>query len=102
MDNGNSNNGELPATEKQKEYVRDLIENMTREQASKVIDVLKNGTEIQPAEANGEPLITEKQKAYIKSILDSRGIAYSEERLSDMTRKQASELISKYAGEGAE
>jgi len=98
----NENNGKLPATEKQKQYIIDLAESMTREQASKVIDVLKNGTKNQPAEANGEPLITERQKAYIKAIYAENGIDYDEEELDSMTRKEASEIISSHTGEGAE
>jgi hypothetical protein len=45
MENENSDNGNLPATERQKEYIKDLIENATREQASKVIEILKAGAE---------------------------------------------------------
>jgi len=41
----NENSGILPATEKQKQYIIDLIENMTRKQASRVIDLLKDGAE---------------------------------------------------------
>jgi len=97
----NENNGKLPATEKQKQYIIDLAESMTREQASKVIDVLKNGTKNAPAEANGEPLITEKQKAYIKAIYAQNDIEYDEEEISSMSRKEASELIGSYIGGGA-
>jgi len=68
----NENNGILPATEKQKQYIIDLTEQMTREQASRVIDVLKSRAtrDYTPAKANGEPQITEKQKAYLKAIYD--------------------------------
>lgn len=103
MDNGN--NGTLPATDKQKQYIIDLTERMTREQASRVIDALKNGTAMannNTSKPNGELPITEKQKAFIKQIYSDNGIDYDEEEISDMTRKEASELISGCIGGGAE
>ena len=100
----NENNGILPATEKQKQYIIDLTESMTREQGSKVIDVLKSRAtnDYRPARANSEPPITEKQKAYIKGIYEEHGIDCDEEQISSMTRREASELISSHTGEGAE
>jgi hypothetical protein len=77
---------------------------MTREQASRVIDILKDRatSDYTPAKSNGEPTITEKQKAYLKEIYEQNGIEYDEEQVSSMTRKEASELISSHTGEGAE
>lgn len=100
MDNENS--GILPATEKQ-QYVIDLTEHMTREQAGRVIEVLKNGatpnndTSPRP---NQELPITDKQKAYIKDIFEQNGMDYDEEELNNMTRREASQLISRHAGRG--
>jgi len=105
MDNGNGNNGKLPATDKQKQYIRDLAENMTREQASRVIDVLKNGVAIannNTSKLNGELPITEKQKACIKEIYSENDWNWDEEEISSMTRKEASELISGCIEGGAE
>jgi len=105
MDNENGNSGKLPATEKQKQYIIDLTERMTREQASKVIDVLKNGTATannNTSKPNGELPITEKQKAFIKEIYAQNDMDYDEEQVSSMTRKEASELISSHIGGGAE
>jgi len=101
MDN---ENGKLLATEKQKQYIIDLTERMTREQANRVIDVLKSGatSSYTPAKTNGELPITERQKAFIKQIYSDNGIDYDEEEISDMTRKEASELISGCIGGGAE
>jgi hypothetical protein len=102
MDNENS--GILPATEKQKQYIIDLTENMTREQAGRVIEALKNkaADDYTPAKPNSELPITEKQKAYIKDILAGNGMDYDEEELNNMTRSEASQLISSHRGQGAE
>jgi len=101
MDN---ENGKLLATEKQKQYIIDLTERMTREQASRVIDVLKSGAtnSYTPAKTNGELPITEKQKACIKGIYSENDWNWDEEEISSMTRKEASELISGCIGGGAE
>jgi len=74
---------------------------MTREQAGRVIDVLRNraASDYTPAKANGEPQITEKQKAYLKAIYEQNGIEYDEEQVSSLTRREASELISSHTGE---
>ncbi len=103
MDNENENSGQFPATDKQKQYIKDLTEGMTREQASRVIDVLKSNAANDYAQerANSEPTITDKQKQYIKDIYEQNGIEYDEEQVSGMTRREASELISSHTGEGA-
>jgi len=118
MDNENSET--LPATDKQKSYIRELLKNregglfsyifaeldsLTMAQASRVIEALKNGASPNNHAAekpNQELPITDKQKAYIKDIFEQNGIDYNEEEISDMTRKEASELISSYMGGGAE
>jgi len=100
----NENNGTLLATDKQKQYIIDLTERMTREQANRVIDVLKSGAtnSYTPAKTNGELPITEKQKACIKEIYSENDWNWDEEEISSMTRKEASELISGCIEGGAE
>jgi len=110
----------LPATEKQKSYIRELLKNLegamfsyifaeldslTMGQASRVIEVLKNA--ISPnnhaaEKPNQELPITDKQKAYIKEIYSENDWNWDEEEISNMTRKEASELISGCIGGGAE
>ncbi len=51
--------------------------------------------------SNGEQSATDKQKAYIKSIYEKNGVAYNEDDIQKLTKRQASEIINSFKG-GAE